>query len=447
MVRGTLIAGLPCRSNIARRKRHARLGKHICLHAGDLHKKGGIVKLTFGELPIPRIFSAAQVTEVIASIKIGRILDATDATTQAEIVHSTRPKDDQVNVGIVLPNWIGDAVMATPTLRALRHHFGAHVRILGIMRPHIGELLRGTPWIDEGVAYDPRAADRRLHTWPVARQLRAAQVEVMVLLTNSLRSALLGFASGARMRVGYARSGRGWLLTQRLKAPRMGRHWLPISAVDYYLQLAYAMGCGGASRAVQLATLPEDELGADRVWQQCGIAPGAQVVILNGGAAYGSAKQWPIPYFAQLAQRIVQGSDSHVLAICGPQERAAVTRIVALANHRRVHSLADFEPSVGLSKACVRRSHLMVTNDSGPRHFAAAFGIPVVTLFGSTDPQWSETEHPRAVHLQHPIDCAPCGRRVCPLGHHRCMNDLTPDTVYATVGQMLAPHRTRRMAA
>jgi heptosyltransferase-2 len=105
-----------------------------------------------------------------------------------------------------------------------------------------------------------------------------------------------------------------------------------------------------------------------------------------------------------------------------------------------VYTLADQPLSLGLAKACVRRANLLVTTDSGPRHFAAAFDRPVVTLFGPTHIAWTETYHPRAVHLQKPVDCGPCQRRVCPLDH-RCMKLLTPAEVFAAACGLLPPKR------
>jgi heptosyltransferase-2 len=115
-------------------------------------------------------------------------------------------------------------------------------------------------------------------------------------------------------------------------------------------------------------------------------------------------------------------------------------RITALARHPAVHSLADAPLSIGLTKACVRRADLLVTTDSGPRHFAAAFNRPVVTLFGPTHIAWTETNHPLAVHLQEKVDCGPCQLRTCPLDH-RCMNRLTPDKVYRAAIALLAEER------
>ena len=105
-------------------------------------------------------------------------------------------------------------------------------------------------------------------------------------------------------------------------------------------------------------------------------------------------------------------------------------------------SLADLDLSIGLTKACVKRSALMITTDSGPRHFAAAFGVPVLTLFGPTNIAWTRTYHPHAVHLYKPVPCGPCQKPVCPLGHHRCMTELTPDSVFRAAAQDVAPRGT-----
>src|SRR4029077_10813299 len=127
---------------------------------------------------------------------------------------------------------------------------------------------------------------------------------------------------------------------------------------------------------------------------------------------------------------------SAVLVLCGPGEEALAREIVELADRPGVQSLADFPPSLGLTKACVRRADLLVTTDSGPRHFAAAFDRPVVTLFGPTHIAWTETYYSRAVHLQKEVPCGPCQQRVCPLDH-RCMKELHPGDVLAAAQQLL----------
>ena len=131
-----------------------------------------------------------------------------------------------------------------------------------------------------------------------------------------------------------------------------------------------------------------------------------------------------------------------MLVVCGPSEREPAKEIVRLADHPDVMSLAEETLRVGLTKASVKRSALLITTDSGPRHFAGAFGVPVVSLFGPTHIAWTRTYHPKALHLQQPVPCGPCQKPVCPLGHHRCMNELTPEAVFRAAVRLLGEERT-----
>ena len=126
-----------------------------------------------------------------------------------------------------------------------------------------------------------------------------------------------------------------------------------------------------------------------------------------------------------------------MLVLCGPGEQEMARQIARGADRPHVHSLADHPLSLGLTKACIKRAALLVTTDSGPRHIAAAFGRPVVTLFGPTHIAWTETYYARAVNLQKKVDCGPCQRRVCPLDH-RCMKLLSPQEVFQESVDLLA---------
>jgi heptosyltransferase-2 len=341
-------------------------------------------------------------------------------------------------VAVFLPNWVGDAAMATPTLRALRVRFGAGAEIIGIMRPRIEEVLAGTRWIDTVWHYDPAGADPR-GRWPaLVRRLRAAAVDLSIHLTNDFQSVLAARLGGARRRAGYARNGRGWLLTTRLDPPRRGRLLLPIPAPDYYLALAHALGCADASPRLELATTAGDEAAADQAWAALGLAPGEAPVIINSSGAFGSAKRWPERHCAALAERVAGELGLPVVILCGPAEREGAARIAAAAAHPQVASLAGLPLSIGLSKACVRRARCLVSTDSGPRHFGAAFGVPVVALFGPTDPAWTDTRHPGEARLAHPVRCAPCGQRECALRHHACMEELSVADVFRAVARAVA---------
>lgn len=340
-------------------------------------------------------------------------------------------------LAVFLPNWIGDAVMATPTLRALRTRYASTHTIIGVGRPGAIDVLTGTELVDDAIEFDPKSKRRQLRTRSVIRQLRRVRPDMAVLLTNSWRTALVARLGGARRRFGYAREGRGWLLSDPLAPERQDGKYVPGSVVDYYLQLAAATGCAIDSLAMQLTTSPDDERRADDVLDRLGASAETRLVVVNNGGAFGAAKLWPTTHFAALSRRIAENHRARVVVLCGPAERDMARDICQQANHRHVVGLHDDELSLGLSKALVRRAELMVTTDSGPRHFAAAFDTPVVTLFGPTHIAWSENYHARATHLQLRVDCGPCQQRTCPLSHHRCMRELSVDHVYDAAARWL----------
>lgn len=337
--------------------------------------------------------------------------------------------------------------MATPALRALRKLVGPDGIMVGVMRPYVADVLAGTHWLDEQLFYAPRSGERHLGTFNLVRQLRNRRPDAAVLMTNSLRTGLLAYASGARQRIGYVRYGRGPLLTTRLNPPQWNGKLIKHPMVDYYLGLAFAAGCPTESPGLELATTLEDERAADLVWKQLGLRTGQQVVVFNSSGAFGAAKLWPAEYFASLAQYVASDLGYDVLVLCGPKEREIARQIVRDSKHPRVFSLAEHPLSIGLSKACIRRSRLMVTTDSGPRHIAVAFGVPLVSIFGPTPAIWGANPTARETALGlDTMECFGCHRRVCPLGHHRCMRDLTVERVAAAVAAELAPRRGRSAA-
>jgi heptosyltransferase-2 len=329
--------------------------------------------------------------------------------------------------------------MATPALRALREHIGPTGTLVGIMRPYVAEVLAGLAWLDEQVLYDKPASRFSLAAGDAYQQLRASQLDRIVLLTNSLRTAWMAWRSGARERIGYVGDMRSWLLSHPLPQPNTAGNVAPASTIDGYMRLAEVAGCTSVSAQMQLATTPADEAAADHLGQRLSLPPGERVVVLNSGGAFGVAKHWPAEYFAELARRIVADHDLYVLVHCGPAERAIAGEIVARAAHPRIVGMNGIaELPIGLAKACIRRSRLLVTTDSGPRFFGIAFGRPVVTLFGPTDPRRTESHYDGESCVSLALDCQPCMARECPLGHHRCMRELTVDRVYSAVRDKLS---------
>jgi heptosyltransferase II len=240
-------------------------------------------------------------------------------------------------------------------------------------------------------------------------------------------------------------------LTGKLYPRRIGRKFVPEPMVETYLEVARVLGCGEESPRLELTTVEADERSADGVFERLGLSncsrtswggsatatPTSRVIALNSSGAYGGSKLWPVEYFGELARRIVAELGCDVLVMCGPKERDIAREVVRLSGGNRVFSMADQPMDLGTAKACIRRCRLMVSTDSGPRHVAAALGLPVVTMFGPMLPVWSENPTQRAINLVLDLDCIGCHKRVCPLGHHRCMRDMTVDRVFAAVKELL----------
>ena len=340
-----------------------------------------------------------------------------------------------MNLAIFLPNWIGDVVMATPAVRALRQHF-ASARVIAVCRPYVVGVVEGAPWFDDFVFLDRQGPWS--HRWPsVAWKLRRAGIDLAVLFPNSFRSGLAAWAGGCRRRIGFHRDGRGWMLTDHLAPLRdkEGR-FTPTPVIDDYNRLAEAAGCAAPGHRMEVFTTPADEAAADWVYEKLRIGGREEVVCLNPGAAFGAAKHWPNESFAEFARKMVARRGSRVLVLCGPSEQGQARAIVLAADHPQVGSIVDVPLSLGLTKALVRRCALLVTTDSGPRHFAAAFNRPVVSLYGPTFIEWTRTYFAREINLQKKVPCGPCQLRVCPTDH-ACMRLLTPEEVLTAALQLL----------
>lgn len=333
-------------------------------------------------------------------------------------------------VAIFLPNWVGDAVMATPTLRALRNFYGRNVRVVGIGKPAVVGVLEGTNWLNETWTFKPRSRGTLPNRRKIVARLRHEKFDTAILLPNSFTSAAMAWLSGARHRVGYARDGRACLLTKRLRAPRSGKNWLPISAVDYYLGLAEAIGAITLDRHMELALTSQDRSLQQELYGKWNWSPTAPTVVINNGGAYGGAKLWAAEHVRDLARSLSEMPQIQVLLHCGPDERDAANAVEAELANPRVRSMGTEESlPLGLTKAVLAKASVVISTDSGPRHIAVAFNKPVVSLFGPTDPAWTTTYNVRESYLEEKLPCRACWKRTCPLGHHRCMKDLKVERV------------------
>ncbi len=325
--------------------------------------------------------------------------------------------------------------MATAALAAIRRRFHS-AKITLLQRRYVDPVLLDSNIADE-VIHWPQAdsAPGMPHsTVALIGQLRRERFDLAVLLTNSFRSAMVVFLSGIPRRVGFARDGRSWLLTDRLEPEKSNGEYVPVPALDYYNQLAQSLGCDDVDDRLILATSPADEAAIDeRLGNTRSDRP---LIVLNPGANYGSAKCWPAEKYAALADELTDRYDARVVASLSPKEREIADRLASAAR-RPIEIFVDPPLGLGPLKALVRRCRLLITNDTGPRHFAAAFGVPVVTIFGSSDPAWTDTRYARERIAMLDLDCQPCMERVCPLKHHHCMKLLEPEMVLEKVHELL----------
>jgi heptosyltransferase-2 len=192
-----------------------------------------------------------------------------------------------MNVGVFLPNWIGDVVMAVPTLRALRKLVGAEGRLVGVMRPYVAQVLDGTPWLHDQLFYDPKSKNRDFQTRALVQRLLLQELDAVVLLTNSLRTGVLAWLSGAPRRIGCP-SFRGPLLTGRLRAPTLGRTCTASRAHRPRAGLLLRNGlCAGVrrNRRSSNSDSTQDRAAADAAWQALQLPADRKVVVFIGGAS------------------------------------------------------------------------------------------------------------------------------------------------------------------
>jgi len=339
------------------------------------------------------------------------------------------------SIAVFLPNWVGDVVMATPAISALARHYAGR-RIVHAGKSVALATLGPVAEADDMVALPPGA-------WAAARRLRRIGIELAVLLPNSFRSALIARLAGANRVAGYARDGRGWLLTDKLRPPRLpnGRY-KPVSAVDYYIDLAEMLGAQCTSRELFLPVEPEQEAAADALLAASGVDRARPIVMLNPGASFGTSKMWSAERYAALADMLIERAAAQVIINAAPSERRIAGWVARAMRGVPVISFADRDNTLGLLKALLRRCDLLVTNDTGARHLAAAAGIAVVTIFGSTDPRWARIDYPRERIVSVDVECAPCRRKLCcqPPGpdYHKCLERVGVEMVYAAAAELLA---------
>ncbi len=316
-------------------------------------------------------------------------------------------------------NWVGDAIMALPALRAVRKRF-PEASIAIVARAYVADIYRHQGICDHLVPYDPKG----LHAGfsgreRLATELRAQKLDVALLLQNAFDAAWLSWRAKIPERIGYARDGRSFLLTKAIPVP--GRGEIPAHEKFYYLELLRRAGWLDSVEDESLISLhvPEEKRrSADEFLCKSGVRRGALRIAIGAGASYGSAKCWPPSRFAEVSTTISAEMRRPAIDLTG---KTAIVDLPALLS----------------------QCHLFIGNDSGAMHVAAAVGLPVVAVFGPTDPFGTAPITPRSSIVQQKPYCSPCFLRRCPTDH-RCMTAVTADMVESAARPWLSSIQVQR---
>ena len=339
-------------------------------------------------------------------------------------------------------NWVGDAIMALPALHAVRKRFPeAEIAIVG--RPYVADIYRDQEICDHLIAYDPSGLHKGFSGRELlAAELRAQKFDVALLLQNAFDAAWLAWRASIPERIGYARDARSFLLTKAVPLPRHGE--IPAHERFYYLELLRRTGWLDVVQDesfIGLHVPAEKRRIADEFLCKSGVRQGVTRIAIGAGASYGSAKCWPPSRFAEVANRLQSEADADVI-LFGTAAEANVSTAISAELRRPPIDLTGKTAITDLP-ALLSLCHLFIGNDSGAMHVAAAVGLPIVGVFGPTDPNGTAPVTTRCSIVQQKAYCSPCFLRRCPTDH-RCMTAITADMVEAAARPWLSATQVRR---
>lgn len=315
------------------------------------------------------------------------------------------------------PNWVGDAVLGVPAMKAVRERC-PDARITLLARPWVAGVFSHAPFIDD-VWTRPRPG---VSSWiRTAMEMRERDFDLAILLPNSFESALTAYVGGIPARAGYATDRRGWLLNHRVEVPSPPPH-----QSEYYLQLVDSVLGPGDRPSIEIDASPAERDQAGRLLAEHDIVAGQGYIAICPGAAFGSAKRWFEDRFAAASDRLSALLNQPVVVVGSSAERDVGERISDMLSGPSANLCGKTD--LGALLGLLETASVVLTNDSGPMHLAAALGAPTVAIFGSTDVRVTRPLGRRTRVIRHPVDCSPCMLRECPIDH-RCMDAVRVDEV------------------
>jgi len=329
-------------------------------------------------------------------------------------------------------NWIGDAVMTTPAIRAIRKYFpNAHISLLA--KPWVAPVFENSEHVDRLLVYDGERRHKGfIGKVRLARDLKPYRFDAVILLQNAFEAAFISFLSGIPLRIGYNTDARQLLLTHPVSCTNeiKKKH-----QTEYYLNMLRGIGVEEDNRDLYLKLNPGDRLRAESILSEQDLSPGDKIIGINPGATYGPAKQWPLDRYARLADRIQALTGSRVVIFGGPGDINLGRYISNKMQHRPVD--LSGKTRLGEAMALIEKCDLFITNDSGLMHVAAALDVPLIAVFGSTNPVTTGPLSRNSRIVRAPLECSPCLRPECPKGHLNCMDLISVESVSDVVKEMV----------
>jgi lipopolysaccharide heptosyltransferase II len=348
---------------------------------------------------------------------------------------ATRLEPEPQRILVREVNWLGDLVLSLPALRAVRRAWPqAHLAVM--VRRELGGFFEGARWVDEVIPFGVSLGVGGL--WDRFRAIaaiRAGRFDLAILFPNSFQSALWTTLARVPRRAGYRTDARGPMLTIGVTAPAAA---MQAHQAQYWLEMVRAT-VGAQGDETDFA-LDADEANLARMRQWLAAKrkrPGAPLVALAPGAAYGPAKQWPADHFAELIDHLAHRPGAECVLVGAAGERALCSRIAARSSAGAI--VAAGETNVGELVAMLALADGFVGNDSGAMHLAGALGKPAVGIFGSTNPKRTGPMGPHARAIWHQLDCSPCLARTCRFGHYKCLGDILPGEAAAALREIGGP--------
>ncbi len=341
-----------------------------------------------------------------------------------------------------LPSPLGDAVLCTPALRAVRQHFKSS-KITFFGNSVVRGILSPNSFNDRWLEHDTS------NPFAIAKMLKVHKFDRAVLFKNSFGCGLAVFLAGIPSRIGYARYGRGILLTDKLYSPKLpDGKFKPVSMIDYYLAIASRLGADITDKNPELSIDEQNRQNLTAKLPEIGKSEGP-VVILVPGAAGGASKCWLSERFAQTADWLIGNYNATVVISVAPTsfERQIAEEVcdssrLFLQTRRGNHghnlvNLAENPVSPGELKALFAGADLVISNDTGPRHIAIAFHRKIISLLGPNDPAWTDFGYENEIRIIGDAACIPCDKPKCQQTEHLCMQSITVEMVCEAAKKML----------